>query len=280
MSELGRLLELLHGAVHSHRSARATLRRRTRILRGPVAAPIGDPRASTARSSGEHVTREGQVETASWLWLVRPDLVRYERVLAREGESERVVIVGAGDRRSYRAPGVGIRSERDPLAPVDLPELHLLDPWELAGGLEFEVVGDTRCAGRPAIEARATSRDFQLRDRCRLFRSGGEDYLIEVDAERGVILKLAALAGGRAIETIEITEIFFDEELDARLFELDGPSEPRAATDQRRQAPLRCSFCLKSPGQVVKLVAGPGSYICSECVELCSAIITEQEAAG
>jgi ClpX C4-type zinc finger len=35
-----------------------------------------------------------------------------------------------------------------------------------------------------------------------------------------------------------------------------------------------CSFCLKPNNEVVKLVAGPGVYICDECVELCRQIIS------
>ena len=34
-----------------------------------------------------------------------------------------------------------------------------------------------------------------------------------------------------------------------------------------------CSFCLKPDGEVKRLVAGPGVYICNECVELCGQII-------
>jgi hypothetical protein len=35
-----------------------------------------------------------------------------------------------------------------------------------------------------------------------------------------------------------------------------------------------CSFCLKPKSEVAKLVAGPGVYICNECVDLCSQIIS------
>nr|WP_285492922.1 ClpX C4-type zinc finger protein [Actinomadura sp. NBRC 104425] len=38
---------------------------------------------------------------------------------------------------------------------------------------------------------------------------------------------------------------------------------------------LRCSFCNKSHTEVAKLVAGPGLYICNECVDLSAAIIEE-----
>ncbi len=39
---------------------------------------------------------------------------------------------------------------------------------------------------------------------------------------------------------------------------------------------MRCSFCAKSAKQVRKLIAGAGSYICDECVELCQEIINEE----
>jgi len=39
---------------------------------------------------------------------------------------------------------------------------------------------------------------------------------------------------------------------------------------------LKCSFCGKLQEQVKKLVAGPGVYICDECIELCNEIIEEE----
>ncbi|MBP7860460.1 ATP-dependent protease ATP-binding subunit ClpX [bacterium] len=49
-------------------------------------------------------------------------------------------------------------------------------------------------------------------------------------------------------------------------------------TDNR----LKCSFCGKSQDQVKKLIAGPGVYICDECVDLCNEILDEElfEAGG
>jgi len=40
---------------------------------------------------------------------------------------------------------------------------------------------------------------------------------------------------------------------------------------------LKCSFCGKSQKQVIKLIAGPGVYICDECIELCVEIIEEEK---
>jgi ClpX C4-type zinc finger len=40
-----------------------------------------------------------------------------------------------------------------------------------------------------------------------------------------------------------------------------------------RQQQLRCSFCLKAELEVDKIIAGPGSFICDECVRLCVDIL-------
>ncbi|HET7052841.1 MAG TPA: ATP-dependent Clp protease ATP-binding subunit ClpX, partial [Solirubrobacterales bacterium] len=49
-------------------------------------------------------------------------------------------------------------------------------------------------------------------------------------------------------------------------------------TDSNEQ--LLCSFCGKSQRQVKKLIAGPGVYICDECIDLCNEIIEEELAEG
>jgi ATP-dependent Clp protease ATP-binding subunit ClpX len=51
-------------------------------------------------------------------------------------------------------------------------------------------------------------------------------------------------------------------------------SGPTDSNDQ-----LLCSFCGKSQRQVKKLIAGPGVYICDECIDLCNEIIDEELAA-
>lgn len=49
---------------------------------------------------------------------------------------------------------------------------------------------------------------------------------------------------------------------------------PKNSGDESKQ--LKCSFCGKTQEQVKKLIAGPGVYICDECVELCTEIIAEE----
>jgi len=39
---------------------------------------------------------------------------------------------------------------------------------------------------------------------------------------------------------------------------------------------LKCSFCGKTQEQVVKIIAGPGVYICDQCIALCNKIVDEE----
>ena len=41
-----------------------------------------------------------------------------------------------------------------------------------------------------------------------------------------------------------------------------------------------CSFCGKSHSEVKKLIAGPGVYICNECIDVCSTILRKELAGG
>jgi hypothetical protein len=57
--------------------------------------------------------------------------------------------------------------------------------------------------------------------------------------------------------------------------------QPRSSTAAGHENPtqqelLYCSFCSKNQHEVRKLVAGPGGYICDECVDLCTDIVDEQ----
>jgi ATP-dependent Clp protease ATP-binding subunit ClpX len=51
----------------------------------------------------------------------------------------------------------------------------------------------------------------------------------------------------------------------------------REAAEARKRV-FRCSFCGKSQAEVKKLIAGPGVFICDECVQLCLPIIAEKPA--
>jgi len=40
---------------------------------------------------------------------------------------------------------------------------------------------------------------------------------------------------------------------------------------------VRCSFCAKPSSEVAKVIAGPGVYICDECIQLCNVILAQEQ---
>ena len=42
------------------------------------------------------------------------------------------------------------------------------------------------------------------------------------------------------------------------------------------EQPIRCSFCGKRENQAQRLIAGPGVYICNECVQACSDLLRDE----
>jgi hypothetical protein len=56
------------------------------------------------------------------------------------------------------------------------------------------------------------------------------------------------------------------------------PPPPKTTPSVERTRTFYCSFCGKSHREVSKLIAGPGVYICNECIDLCAAIVAEGDA--
>ena len=48
----------------------------------------------------------------------------------------------------------------------------------------------------------------------------------------------------------------------------------------RKPTDIRCSFCGKSKDQARRLVAGPGVFICDECVALCNEVLNDEPPAA
>ena len=53
-----------------------------------------------------------------------------------------------------------------------------------------------------------------------------------------------------------------------------------AKNDDINKKSIRCSFCGKHQDQVSRIIAGPGAYICNECVALCNSILDDGEYDG
>lgn len=74
------------------------------------------------------------------------------------------------------------------------------------------------------------------------------------------------------------TEITLNDEVAVRIVDSDKPdvtTKVRAAKSESGNdvITLLCSFCDKSESEVLKLITGPGVYICNECIEKCAEII-------
>ena len=74
----------------------------------------------------------------------------------------------------------------------------------------------------------------------------------------------------KVLAKIQQTEGKDDEELNKLLDKWED------VYDDVFKEPLKCSFCNKTQHEVRKLIAGPGVYICDECVELCCEILEEE----
>jgi len=111
---------------------------------------------------------------------------------------------------------------------------HVFDPsvahLELEH-LELEVVGRTLVAGREAILARATRSAGWEDHRSEPLWWGADDYEFVVDAERGVLLRLASRLAGRAFDVTEVLDIAFDETFPKSTFALELPGVRFDETD-------------------------------------------------
>lgn len=271
MSDLGDLLELLHGARRSYATARAAIRlwrdealerqarqRAIEASRGAMSVWTGGE-----KGSGDPVAR-GEWEQVSRLWLSWPSKARWEAELEWKGKQERGVSLIDGKRWWRDWPDVGFSfSEDDSRVLIGIPHIELLDPWLLVSDLDLEVCGSGAYLGREAIEARASVREERVPYRSRVM-SGADEFELAVDLERGVLLRLAALLEGVAFEIKELTELVFDEDLDPELFHLQPPPE-RERRPRRRGPRSACNFCGKSGEEVEHLVVGHPVYICNEC---------------
>jgi ClpX C4-type zinc finger protein/ClpA/ClpB-like protein len=94
---------------------------------------------------------------------------------------------------------------------------------------------------------------------------GTEHVLLGLIREReGVAMQALAAIG---VETKNLREIV--------LKKLSGAAAVRVGAPIG-SVPEKCSFCGKSRTEIKKLVAGPGVYICDECVALCDKIIEDE----
>ncbi|MDX6652402.1 MAG: hypothetical protein QOJ38_1183 [Solirubrobacterales bacterium] len=209
MGELGELLELLHGADRSFQTAVAEFR---------VWAAAGH-------------------ESRIRIWFEPPDRIREER----EGDLAATLRVGvrAGDRWWTYSDHLGAITNEAPNEGHGIGTMlqFFFQPWPLASVLRMELVGRGRQADRPTWRVLAKpladgNPDMHLGVRFRLHSLAGEadDYLLDVDQERGLILRVEARRHGEAVQIHEATELVLDAPIDPERFVFEPPEGEEVQT--------------------------------------------------
>lgn len=213
MSELGDLLELLHGAGERWRTARLTIREWHHFERSRLAheriRQSGSAHQITLYGAGP-ATDERESLVRVWLAGER----------AREARDDPDVgsflSVRDGGQWWQYSPSFGaLTNEGDPNHQSGVGEvaLRLLEPSHVLAALRLETVGEVQAAGRRALRVLGMARESE-ETAMLLFRLGygAERYELDVDRELGVLLRTAALVDGEPFAVTEVTEVAFDEE--------------------------------------------------------------------
>jgi hypothetical protein len=221
MGELGELLALLHTAPSRFRTLRAVVREWSHHARQQAAlerrAEHGGPGFSFVLYGG---TGEPAPETSEWrtrLWLAPPRW-RSEHLDA-DGSGH----VSACDGERLRMLFQQTAIER---AASGSPPPLIADPPALLGGYDFSLDGETEWAGRRALRVMARER-HPGDSHWPVLALGSDAHELLVDAERGVLLRLASLLDGEPFRVQAVLELAFDEDLPEELFALEAPPGAR-----------------------------------------------------
>ena len=247
--DLSQVLTLLH-----------TSRRRWRTLRAEGEAWQDERRVhevlARLRHPGSVVTMRGAPGPADrdprWrLWIRQPDHVRVEFGGAHQ---TRFVEVFDGARQWMSLPHGRevVQERRDDGGLQRGPAAPLVETAALPASLDLEATGRGRILGRETFAVRGRPRPGDPRPGPGPFHPllwAADEVRLEVDAERGVILRLEAVLEGDVFHTLEMTEVAFDEPLPDELFVIppappdphaDAPGPPpgaRSVSASRRRAP-------------------------------------------
>jgi hypothetical protein len=206
----------LHRWQHAERWRRAFERHREQ--RGRDALLVWSAEGPAAAGEATSVTR---------LWVDGPRM-RLEFEAEPHPEAQPAVTVTDGARCWSYVPGHGAfvseRAEAGATAPGLGGVDGLLDPLPLLATLRLRAEGRVRWEGRPALHLAGTLRPGMGH---RLFGEGlagwGDGYDLLLDAERGVLLRAAALLEGEPFAVAELREPVFDEPFPAELFRFTAP---------------------------------------------------------
>jgi hypothetical protein len=207
MNELGAALALLLDAHNRYSTVRAVIRSVFTPLPG-----AGDGQGEGSVDREEYVTR---------IWLATPD--RFREEIEEGGAGWSIGIRDGAIWWAVDADGSRHSNVDEPDVGSDIGDRTrlLFDPAPLVGALKLELVGETELLGRRTIRMRGTRRpnvlttDFELEE-----LEPGDELQLDVDAERGVVLRRRTGHRGHEWFLQEALDIAFDEEFDPRTFVL------------------------------------------------------------
>ncbi len=224
MSDVGDLLELLHGARDRWATLQCTARHWHHVERGQIAA---ERWASASRGTQMYARFQGgsQPETyerSERLWIAKPELFRIE--------SDHRMQVTRGDTWWSRSEDGITTNDGDPQMRASDP-LHEyaahLDPAVLIPQLTFETVNG------PVVRARTRAND-QFGPG--LLLGGGDRHVLTVD-ERGVVLRIESFIDGEPFRSSELTDVVWDAEIPEDVFRLEAQAGEEVISMHDRHRP-------------------------------------------
>jgi hypothetical protein len=219
MSELGNLLELIHGARTRIVTVRATVRT-WRHLRRSGEAMESVPGA-TVYAIGEGPGTE-TTESLVRVWLAPPDHAREVRT---DAEGESLAVQRGRLWWRYDPYNGALSNEDDPETGNGIGNEFpwLLDPAPAIGVLDYAEIVPGRRAGRAVWHIRAIPRDRDDFGLGRLGFPGADELLIDVDAEYGSFLRIECRFEGQPFMISEVEQVAFGEQFPEGTFTFTPP---------------------------------------------------------
>ena len=161
------------------------------------------------------------------LWIEQPARFREEY----EGAWGDQLAVSDGQTLWRRVPRLGVLREDPSEAAGSMFAPLLIDPAPLLPGLELDLVGETHQARRLAHRVRGRPNRVFWHDLFGL-APGADEYMLLVDAERGILLRAAALLDGEEFAVSEVGEVAFDGDVPPERFVLELAPGERVRTHE------------------------------------------------
>ena len=236
MTELGDLLVLLHGARGRVGTVRAVVRTWHHVrVRDQAMARLVE-RGDVVTYGPIDVPQRDSEESLVRLWFAPPERVREER---EDPDGARLGVRQGRLWWHYDAQNGAMSNQDQPEVGSGVGEEFgwLLDPAAVIGLLDFGQISPGRRADRPVLRVRAVPRVNDHGSDEPLWRLGGmgaDELRLEVDAERGTLLRVESSYGQQPFAVSEVLEISFDEEFPGDTFVFTAPpgEEVRSIAEQ------------------------------------------------